>query len=369
MQRHLFGGGVLTALWFLFGWAPHLLFLAGGRIAALGGIAPMPMYGVHGSPAPWAVLVQALTALALVTGFALILSFLARGRSSVPSSWLAAILTALVIGVAHDLGNFVARVGTFGLRSAAMTLGTVSEPMVYWAVLVGWIPALVLMRRTVDASATRETPGRQSRIVLALTLVAALVAIPIAAQAGRSATQELLRLEEAERAAQADPEGAAYPDPNAPGEAVPTIAPAEGMAPVDACDNENSILLAPAADAFTGHRLQRIEILNTSEEPCTVNGYPDVAYGDQNGHLLDVTIERGSPFGGQDPGPQLLTIEPMETAFAQIGWSASSVHGELAARELWIAVRAGVERSTWPVSMDIIPGATVTVSAWQEPAP
>lgn len=371
MRRGVIGGVVLAALWLVFGWAPHALYLVGGRAAALGRLVPMPMYGVHGSPPMWALLVQTLTVVALIVGFALASSWISRKRVTIPSAWLAAILVALSIGVALDLGSFLSRMGTSGLRGAALSLGASSEPMAYWAVLVGWIPALVMARR---AHGVDPEPASRTRVTLApalvmLALVAVLVAIPIAAQAGYSATQERLRVEEAERQAEADPDGAAHPDPNAPGDPVPTVAPAEDPAPVGECDNENSTILAPAADAATGHRAQTIELLNMSDEPCTVNGYPDVAYGDQNGHALDVTIEHGSSFMATDPGSSHVTVQPGETAFAVIGWNANSVHEQLAARELWIAVRPGIERLTWPVSLDIIPGTTVTVTAWQESGP
>ena len=363
VRRGLIGGGVLAALWLAFGWTPYLLGLAGGRLAAIGRLIPSPAFGsVFGSTPGWAVLAQVLAIIAMVAGFASLL-----GRMKHPSfagAWLAAIMTGLALGAVLDIGSFVVWLDDFGIQGAAGAMNA-AVPTTFWAVVVGWIPALVAVR-----GAQRTDPPVRTGVKLVLSTLAllALVALPIVDEMGHQALQEQLREEAAEEAAQADPEGAAYPDPNAPGEPVPTVIPAEEPAPPGACDPGNSTILAPQPDAFTGHRLQTIELLNTSAAPCTVEGYPDVAYGDQNSHLLDVTIEHGSPFGAQDPGPSLITLEPYESAVAMIGWSADSVHGQLAARELWLAARHGDERLTWPVSFDLIPGSTVHVTAWHEPA-
>lgn len=110
--------------------------------------------------------------------------------------------------------------------------------------------------------------------------------------------------------------------------------------------------------------MQALQLVNTSDAPCTVNGYPDVAYGDQNGHLLDVTIEHGHSFMAQNPGAEPITLQPGDAVLAVIGWDANSVHGQLAARSLWVAAYPGATRLTWDVSRDIIPGTTVYVTAW-----
>ncbi|MFE5407559.1 DUF4232 domain-containing protein [Microbacterium sp. NPDC056569] len=377
MRRGLIGGAVLAVLWFVFGWTPLVLQGAGGSLATLSQLIPSPMrYGVFGPPALWAVIVQVLTAAALIAGYAVLATWLTPGgRFTFAAGWLAAILSAFLIGASLDLGNFFVWIGRFGVRGALGTMG--AAPLtVWWAVLVGWIPALVTMRlrsgqrfETEQGAGTDAAPPRRSRvststIAVVIVAVVAAIALPFAAQAGHAAAQEQLRQEQADAQAAADPDGAAPPDPAAAGDPVPAVAPA-GAPPADgACTAENTTILAPAADAATGHRGQTLQLVNTSDAPCTVNGYPDVAYGDQNGHLLEVTVDHGSSFMAQDPGPAPITLEPGDAVSAVIGWDANSVHGQLAARSLWAAAYPGATRLTWDVSLDIIPGTTVHVTAW-----
>ncbi|MGB3373670.1 MAG: DUF4232 domain-containing protein, partial [Microbacterium sp.] len=140
--------------------------------------------------------------------------------------------------------------------------------------------------------------------------------------------------------------------------------PGGSAVPEGACTTGNSTLMAPQPDGATGHRGQMIQLVNAADAPCTLEGYPDVAYGDQNGHLLDVTVERGGSFMAQDPGSAPITLQPGESAIAVIGWDANSMHGQLVASTLWVAAHPGDARLMWDMRLDIIPGATVHVTAW-----
>lgn len=381
MRPGLIGGIALAVLWFALGWASFALQHAGGSLSTLGQLVPSPMrYGVFGSPVPWAIVVQSLTAAALVGGYAVLASLFAhRGRITFVVGWLAAILSAFVIGASLDLGNFFAWIGQFGIRGALGTTGA-TPITVWWAVLVGWIPSLAAMsvrsgqspaeEPGVDAEGAHAPGFRVSKTAVAVSLIAlaAAIALPLAAQAGSAATQEQLRQEQAALQASADPEGAAPVDPAAVGHPVPTVAPTSAPVPAGACTAENTTILAPPADAATGHRAQSLQLVNTSDTPCVVNGYPDVVFGDQNGHVLEATVEHGRSFMAEDPGPAPITLEPGGAASAVIGWDANSVHGQLVARSLWVAVHPGAARLSWDVSLDIVPGATVHVTAWRVPA-
>ncbi|THE07397.1 DUF4232 domain-containing protein [Microbacterium oleivorans] len=373
MRRGLIGGGVLVALWFVCGWAPFLLYAAGGSLASLGQMVPSPMArGAFASPAPWTFIVQILVAIALVAVFAVLASRFSSGRATFAAGWLAAILPSFAIGAVLDLGSFFTGLGTFGIRGSLGMMGT-TPVTTWWAVALGWIPALAWARLPIAPPAETaprvRAAGRVPTLAWSAIAAVALICLPLAAQAGSDATQTQLREDEATAAQQADPDGAAAPDPSATGEPVPAMAPAEGPTPADACTSANTTILAPAEDAATGHRGQLLSLVNTSDEPCVVNGYPDVAYGDQNGHLLQVDVQHGSSFMGDDPGAAAITLQPGSSARAVIGWDANSVRGHLAARSLWLAVSPGQERLTWEVSLDIIPGATVHVTAWRDIAP
>lgn len=378
MKRGVLGGAVFAVLWLGSGWISYALASAGGSFGTLALLVPSPGgRGVFGSPLPWAVLVQVLIALALVAGFAALaprLSARSEAGGADPSvdsvrggftgGWLAAILVAFAIGAAQDIGSFLVWVGSFGMQGALRTMG-VAAMTTWWAVAVGWIPALVWARsrRRVSAPATANAPRMRSAVISVIAVIA-LVLVPVATEAANAATQQQLRDDQSASGAPADPDGAADPDPSASGEPVPTAAPGGDEVAADACTAENTTILAPGPDGATGHRAQHLQLVNVSEEPCTVEGYPDVAYGDQNGHLLDVAVEHGRSFMAEDPGATLVTLQPGESAAAAIGWDANSVHGQLAARSLWIAVHPGQLRLSWDVSLDIVPGVTVHVTAW-----
>ncbi len=378
MKRGVLGGVVLAVLWFGGTWVSFALASAGGSLGTLALLVPSPGgRGVFGSPLPWAVLVQVLIALVLVAGFAALAPRLSprtvsggvdptvdSRRGAFVAGWLAAILVAFAIGAAQDIGSFLVWLGSFGMQGALRTMG-VAAMTTWWAVALGWIPALVWARasRIEPVASSPRGPRTGVAAVTALAVVA-LVLVPVATEAANAATQQQLREDQSSSGAQADPDGAAAPDPSASGEAVPTAAPGETEAAAGACTAQNTTIMAPAPDGATGHRAQYLQLVNVSEEPCTVEGYPDVAYGDQNGHLLDVAVEHGRSFMAEDPGATLVTLQPGESADAAIGWDANSVHGQLAARSLWIAVLPGEQRVSWDVSLDIVPGATVHVTAW-----
>ncbi|ALX66544.1 DUF4232 domain-containing protein [Microbacterium sp. XT11] len=419
MVRGVLGGVVLAILWVGGSWLSYLLAGAGGSLSTLALLVPSPgARGVFGSPLAWALLVQALMVVVLIVGFTVLAPRLSPGdpsdvppgapaRGTVPPTpamaptagaafaggWLAAILVAFAIGAAQDVGSFLVWLGPFGVHGALRTMGAASMTA-WWAVLVGWIPALVWARSrrrvavpaavapapaaaSVPDSVSAPGPGRASvskplashasgvRWAVTSAIAAmALILVPVATAAGDAATQQQLREDQAVSEAQADPDGAAAPDPDAPGEPVPTAAPDGTPSPDGFCTAEDTTIMAPAPDAATGHRGQYLQVVNVSEEPCTFDGYPDVAYGDQNGHLLDVTVEHGRSFMAEDPGAAAFTLQPGDSATAAIGWDANSVHGQLAARSLWLAVRPGEQRLSWEVSLDIVPGATVHVTAW-----
>lgn len=372
MRRGLIGGAVLAALWFLCGWVPYILSSAGGSLATLARLVPSPMTrGVFGNPPVWAVIVQLLMAVVLVAGFAVLVSWLSAGRRSFAPAWLAAILISFAIGAALDLGNFLVGVGVYGVGGAIGTMGAASETT-WWAVVAGWVPALVWVRsgrQRATPAPQRGTARSASRTAVSIVAAVVLIAVPIAAQAGDAATQDRLRAESAAAQGEADPSGAAAPDPSAEGEPVPTAAPADVEPGEGACTAENTTILTPPPDGATGHRGQALTLVNVSEEPCTIEGYPDVAYGDQNGHLLDVTVERGRSFMAEDPGAAPVTLQPQGAATAVIGWDANSVNGQLAARSIWVAVLPGEQRLSWDMPLDIVPGATVHVTAWYLEAP
>lgn len=361
-RRRMIGGGALAALWLLCGWIPFLASAVGGSLGALGRIVPSPMNGqFFGAPPGWAILLHVVAAL-LVGGAYVVAAALLdrRHEGAFPAAWLAAVIAGFLAGGVLDLGAMVAAASGGGFRSA-LGAGGSTTLAVFWAFVVGWIPALIVRRRPSSTTGASAPSTRVVAVSGALVAVLAL-ALPLVSAGAQEAAQ---RTAVAEReATPTDPDGAAAPDPSAPGAPVSSVAPVpEPAAPGD-CTAEQIEILAPPADGATGHRLQSLEAVNTSEAACVLNGYPDVEFGDQNGHRIEVDLQRGSSFMAADPGAAPVTLASGESARAGIGWDANSTRGQLVARSLHVAVRAGEARLTWTEAFDVVPGTVLHVTAW-----
>lgn len=314
----------------------------------------------------------------------------APGRAVAGPAWLAVIVAATVVGAAGDVAvlfgfGSIPGVGE-GLRGrlSIADLGSGAAAGAYFGVLYGWIVALCA--RAGVAGATRVTgeaagPGVSGRAGVQQSVLAGLVAAGAAlvlviaytvvsttgALVHTAVTQTELAQAEREAAEAAGvPSVGALPDPGADGEPVPSRD--AGAPPRDPawCSAEDTTLMFDGPDAATGHRILVVRVVNGGDAPCVLEGYPDIAFADQNGHLLDVELTHGSSFMRQDAGPTAITLEPGAWASSGIGWNANSTHNELVAAEVYSALVPGDERHAWPpwTPLDIVPGTSVAVSAW-----
>src|SRR5690606_40097161 len=85
------------------GWLSSWMLTAGGGIATMGDLVPSPMArGVFGTPPAWATLVQALTVIAVTTGFAPLSFWFARHRRrTFATGWISAVLVGFAVGAAR----------------------------------------------------------------------------------------------------------------------------------------------------------------------------------------------------------------------------------------------------------------------------
>jgi len=280
-------------------------------------------------------------------------------------AWLATVAAGAAVGFAVDASVFADMFLAIGRIGWSSDLGRLAAVGAYWGLLYGWIPGLIAARFA------RNHPNDQpaspkARVWLILVAVLALAAVLTTAVFGMRAA----RVASAQASALAegvDPADGALPDPLAEGTPVPTVAPEAVETTADWCTPDKAVLLLGGSDAATGHRLQSVQLMNFTDEPCVIEGYPDFAFGDQNGNALDVTIERGSSFMAQDAGATRIEIPAQGTAVANIGWDANATAGALVARSLYAAATAGEVRGSWPIENDIVEGSTVTITAWALP--
>ncbi|MDR6199616.1 hypothetical protein QE374_001525 [Microbacterium sp. SORGH_AS428] len=358
-------GGAAGALWLLvvgLAAAVSLTPLQRVQQAAL----PTPSPYVWSWPAPWSLLSPLIAAVAVAACVAAILHIVRHG--SFAATWLAVVSAGAVTGMTIDAQLVFGTLFTHGWALWAVDLGSRAAIGAYWGLLYGWLPALLashLSRR--DALGTAAHGPSRPRAALAVGAAVAALALLVATQTlGGDASQAQVRADQA-AAEPAPPDGSIPADPQAEGEPVPERSAGAGVTGEDGCTPDRAMILKGEPDAATGHRGLRLELLNFSDAPCTIEGYPDIAFGDQNGHLLDTTIEHGGSFMATDPGPASVVVPAGSSAVAYLGWDAQSTHGALIARTLWAAVVAGETRGSWPVELDVVAGTTVAVTAWQAP--
>ncbi|MFH8249081.1 DUF4232 domain-containing protein [Microbacterium sp. B2969] len=331
-----------------------------GRVLRL--LVPSPTNALFWSwPAPWSFLTLLLAAATVATLVFLFTTLASRPGAIFSGAWLSTVAAGAITGLALDaimVLSSVPVVGWRGLSTATIEFAVIGA---YWGLVQGWIPALIASRsREGDAAA----PAPRRRITWIVAAGAALGLLLVAGVAGAEANRRAIVQEQA-IAEGFTPDKGAAPDPAAPGTPPATVAPTTVRRDPSWCTSEQAMLLLGTQDAATGHRVLGIRLMNFSDAPCVVEGYPDIAFADQNGHELDVEIGRGSSFMAQDAGPQPIEIPAGGYAIASIGWDANSTQGALVARTLFAAQVAGDDRGSWPVELDVVEGSGVELTAWQ----
>lgn len=418
--RLLWTGVTAGLLWLVVGGVAQALrwFTRFGSL--LEPVVPSTMPGnVWVWPGAWGYLAALLGALAVAGVTIAILAVQARGASfgwvMVGRTWLAVIIAATVGGIASDIAGLfgfgpVPGIGE-GLsgRLSIADLGTDAASGAYFGVLYGWIVALLMRasaRRAGHGAPASDTavsgvttvaghdpdhaaelvtgdargrsraaqPSKLARLRAAISVFVAAVLVigyTVVSAAGARVHTEVTQtaIVQAERdAAEAAgiPSVGALPDPGSEGEAVPVRDDSAALRDPAWCADEDSTLIFDGPDAATGHRLLMLHVVNGGDSPCVLEGYPDIVFADQNGHLLDAEITPGSSFMRQDTGPVKITLEPGAFASSGIGWNANSTHGALVAAEVYGALVPGDTRHSWPPRspLDIVPGSEVAVTAW-----
>lgn len=334
-----------------------------GRVLRL--IVPSPTNARFWTwPQPWSFLALLLGALA-IAAVVLVLTIAVRGARARPpfaSAWFAVVAAGAVTGLAIDAIGVLDTVAVTGWRGLTTTTIEAAVVGAYWGLVQGWIPALVASRlgpKVADEPAAR-TSILWPAVVAAVALLGFVVVGTLGADAFRLAiVQEQAALDTS------PPQPGAAPDPQAPGSPPPAVALIAEERDPSWCTPEQATPLLGSEDAATGHRALSIRLLNFSDEPCVVEGYPDIVFADQNGNELGVAVEHGSSFMTQDAGSEPVEIPPGGYAITTIGWDANSTDGALLARTLFAAQVAGDQRGSWPVSLDVVAGSTVQVTAWE----
>lgn len=369
ISRRLLASSALTAaLWLVFAVTRWALSQIQGPIAQLAVLVPevVPSGLMWGQGGLSLVLTVVVGAVAVALAHALFTAAAARHGGLLVGGWFAAVAAGALVGLALDIAGAWGALADYGARGLLVgNFGAATTSGALWGLAVGWMPGLVARTMTLAPSDANEAAPSRRPVWL---LPAAAVALVAAAGAGIAADDARTSAIEADVAAQQDAEAAvtfgAVPDPNAPGVPVPDRVDASIDADPSWCTPERAMLLKGEPDAATGHRGLPIRLMNFSDAPCAIEGYPDLAFGDQNQHLLNVTIEQGGSFMAQDPGPHRIEVPAGGYAVSVLGWDAASPQGALVTKTVYAAATAGMTRGSWPIDLDIVEGSTVALTAW-----
>ncbi|MEC5150405.1 DUF4232 domain-containing protein [Cryobacterium sp. GrIS_2_6] len=288
--------------------------------------------------------------------------------------WFVAVLTGFLATLPWVISAIIS---AFPPSRAAFVLDPAGESLLlsgYWGIAWGWLPAVLALRRVrVPASATGSTADaapapvatgpfrRHPLAVLGGITVAVLVLSGLGAGFGSRAE----RLHAAAENALADGNTlGAVPDPDAQVTPPPSVAPDAAVAPVGWCTKEDTAVLLGDPDAATGHRTVSIQAMNFSDVPCTLNGYPDLAFADQAGSYLAVTLVHGGSFMTTDDGPHPIEVPAGGFAITRLGWDAMATADVPVTYTLYAALYPGLDRGSWPSTLDIVAGGEVSVTAW-----
>ncbi|MFC0196123.1 DUF4232 domain-containing protein [Microbacterium arthrosphaerae] len=377
------------ALWLVVAWVRWAFLDIPSGVAQIGNLIPAVIPPtVRTWPAPWPALALVMSALAVIASHALFSRLAITGKGGraatesgagrrdahaapandrhaanpVIGAWFATIAAGATVGLALDVAVVWDSLAMFGPRGLIVgEFGAAAAAGALWGLVAGWMPGLLAGRALRSVEPSRRLAGWLV-VAAGLAVVATIGATVAGADERRAdiAAQNQARLE-----AEAETSWGAPPDPAAQGEPVPASAPATGPLDPQWCTADRAMLLKGEPDAATGHRGLAIMLSNFSDEPCVIEGYPDVAFGDQNAHLLAAVVEQGGSFMAQDPGPARIELPAGGSAVTYLGWDAAPPHGALVTKTVYAAPTAGMERGSWPIDLDIIEGSTVKVTAWQ----
>lgn len=330
-------------------------------------IAPSPLrQTLSRIPQPWPLLVAVLWALAIAVLTFVLLRWV-RARTTRPGSDPAApgfAATWLCVGFASLLTTLLASGGLIIAQWPPARLAWIFQDLqpalaaaAYWACLYGWIPAAVPLLgkyrrgRRPRAAAPRIGPGLLASVTVCVLLIGSVV---LARTAGLQANQT--------------PTPVATPTPSYVIYGSPDRSAATVSAGPNWCAGEQVSLNWGEPEAATGHRALVIELRNDSETSCVLNSYPDVAFDDSNGSIMDVLVVHGGSFMTQDHGVEEILLEPGDRAVSYLGWNAMAGAGDTRVGSLLVAPYAGALRQKAPADLDIINGGALTISAWEAAA-
>lgn len=83
----------------------------------------------------------------------------------------------------------------------------------------------------------------------------------------------------------------------------------------------------------TGNRGLRVELTNTSDQSCTIRGYPGFGLENADHQAQPSTVRRGSNYFAKDPGTHTITLAPGKKVHAVLAWTVVPIGAKPAAKQ------------------------------------
>ncbi|MGW0559190.1 DUF4232 domain-containing protein [Streptomyces sp. NPDC003016] len=179
----------------------------------------------------------------------------------------------------------------------------------------------------------------------------------------------------------ATPSAPSSPGPSSPGpsshgpaargpEEWPPVASAPPASPAGTppgrCSSGRPEVSMGEVQAALGHRAVGLTLTNCGEEPHQVYGYPTVQALGTDGKVLDIWVNRGSSYMGQDKGPASVILDPGESVRSLLSWTSNPSAGRLRqAAALAIAAAPGEKARKFPLEGEMRTVDELTLTAWR----
>ncbi len=164
----------------------------------------------------------------------------------------------------------------------------------------------------------------------------------------------------------ATPSAPSSPGPAARGPERPPAPPASSAGtPPGRCSSGRPEVSMGEVQAALGHRAVGLTLTNCGKEPHQVYGYATVQALDPDGKVLDIWVNRGSSYMGQDKGPASVILDPGESVRSLLSWTSNPSAGRLRqASALAIAPAPGEKAQKFPLEGEMRTVDELTLTAW-----
>ncbi len=126
---------------------------------------------------------------------------------------------------------------------------------------------------------------------------------------------------------------------------------------VSACATADLTVSAKDGEAGMGHRSTVYVLTNATQTPCSIYGYPGMAFLDASDNVLRDTVARG------DPGPATVLLQPGDTASYTLDWSEANGATCATSTKVQVTPPNDTNHATLLSQIVVCPGRALTVSA------